>query len=106
MTDLPRATSSMGCVVLICPWCREDMDDATVRLDALVEGWEGESPEWPARRSDGQALTPLVTDCPSCARPSMVALSGSSTGMAGDVRFVKLVPVRTRTDARLEGGDA
>ncbi|MFC5372869.1 hypothetical protein ACFPIF_09915 [Brevundimonas faecalis] len=82
------------------------MTDATVRLGNLVEGWESESPEWPPRQEDGQAASPLVTDCPTCRRPSMIALAGASTGMKGDARHVRLVPVRTSTDARLLGRQA
>lgn len=94
---LPPATSTRGYVQSRCPWCGEDMDEATVRIVDLADAWADEQVDWPERSPCGAALSPLVTDCPSCARPSMVALS---EGGARDFHL-RLVPVRTPTDARL-----
>lgn len=104
MSRLPRAVSSFGGVGLVCPWCREPIEDAVVRLGDLVEGWEAESPGWPARGGGGVATTPLVADCPVCASPSMVAIVGNSDAL-NEVRFIKLVAVRTAADARLIGDE-
>lgn len=106
MNRLPRITSSRGDVVLVCPWCREDMGEATVRLADLVEGWEDVNPGRPGRSEAGLAGSPLVTDCPTCAHPSMVALDDVHVPSTGVRRFVRLVPVRTKADVRLIGGDA
>lgn len=111
MTRLPRVTGSIELhgmrrpVHLVCPWCREEMADAQVRLGDLVEGWEAASPDWPERGPLGEAISALVVDCPSCSRPSMVALAGAAISDR-DTRYVKLVPVRTATDTRLVGGAA
>ena len=102
MSKFPRVRTSFGFIVPVCPWCQAEMDGATVRLCDLVEAWEGEAPHWPHRKKDGQAGSPLVTDCPSCRHPSMIALA--STGIEPTNRYVRLVPVRTATDARLLGG--
>ena len=108
MSKLPRVTASTetsGPVVLVCPWCRQEMADAQLRLGDLVEGWERESPDWPERGPLGEAKSALVVDCPACAHPSMVALAGAAISNR-DNRYVKLVPVRTPADVRLVGGEA
>ena len=108
MGALPRITSSAEKgrpIVLVCPWCRQDVVDAQVRLGDLVEGWEAASPDWPERGPLGEATSALVVDCPSCAHPSMVALAGAAISDR-DTRYVKLVPVRTAADTLLVGGPA
>lgn len=108
MSRLPRVTASSevsGPIVLVCPWCREEMADAHVRLGDLVEGWEAANPDWPDRGPSGEATSPLVVDCPSCARPSMIALAGAAISRR-DNRYLRLVPVRTPADVRLVGGEA
>lgn len=108
MNRLPRVTSSAEAgrpIILVCPWCRQDVGAAQVRLADLVEGWEASAPDWPERGPHGDAASTLIVDCPSCLHPSMVALSGAALSK-NDNRYVKLVPVRTATDARLVGGVA
>ncbi len=82
------------------------MDHATVRLGDLQVAWEDGDPTWPGRSSDGEAEGAAVVDCPRCLRPSMLALAGSLTGIKGESRWLKLVPVRTASDLILIRGSA
>lgn len=103
MSGLPYRTTTFGSTNAICPWCRADMGEATIRLTDLVEAWESDAPDWPPHEANGAAGSPLVADCPTCGRPSMVALAGVLAGFREGDRFLKLVPVRTATDARYLG---
>lgn len=95
---LPKATSTHGRCWPTCPWCKTNMEDATVRLVDLVDAWDEGQCDWPERLPGGLAGSPLTVDCPTCGRPSMVALSGTSTSPTAGCT-VRIVPVRTRSDA-------
>lgn len=78
------------------------MEEARVRLGSLNAAWQDFETEWPKRSDAGVAECDLIADCPSCHRPSMVALGERDVwdnGRPRPRRYVCLVPVRTETDA-------
>jgi hypothetical protein len=84
-----------------CPWCGAGVDDAPLTLEALLTAWQHDELEY-AHRCEGDTADDcaLTSACPTCARPFMVALQGN--GLRG--RVVRLLAVRTATDAKLLGG--
>ena len=71
---LPKATSTSDGSETRCPWCRGSMEEATVRVGDLNAAWQDCETEWPDRTAEGAAASALVTTCPSCGKPSMIAL--------------------------------
>lgn len=97
---LPRDTIASGIEWPRCPWCKGDMDGATVSLGALADAWQDRATLRPWRGECGQPDPgAITTECPSCGRPSMVALQVH----AGE-RVMRLLAVRTKTDVELLGG--
>ena len=77
-----------------CPWCGASPGEATVSLEAILDAWEAHELDFASRQDDGTASTNALTaDCPTCAKPFMVALQDNRQG-----RFMRLLPVRTRAD--------
>ncbi|MFN3584856.1 hypothetical protein [Phenylobacterium sp.] len=89
--------------VPVCPWCRRDPGEATVTLNQICEAQEaGNVLGFVERAPDGTAPRgSLEVDCPWCVRPFVIVLQ-SRAGW----RYVRLLPVRTPTDAKMlrEGG--
>lgn len=101
LPTLPRASSTNDGSEPVCPWCKEQMFDATVRVGDLNAAWQDHETDHPARSDDGQAGCDLVAACPSCQRPSMVALGRYDVvefGERFERRYIRLVPVRTAAD--------
>lgn len=85
-----------------CPWCLADMIEATVTVGALSDAWSHGATARPERGvlGDPDPLG-LVADCPSCQRPSLIALQ--RTGGPYPERHIRLLAVRTPADLKLLG---
>lgn len=89
-----------------CPWCKQDISDARLRLEDLIYANQDDVLAHAFRNADGTAIAgALVLECPHCERPSMLRLwavehDGDRTAWA------KLVPVRTAKDVQLLQGAA
>ena len=95
MASLPRDRVTLDGWMPSCPWCDGNMGAAQVSLEALFDAHHHRELTY-AHRTDGGRASPcvLTVDCPTCARPSMVALQ--EDGM-------RLLAIRTDADVQLLG---
>jgi len=106
---LPKATSTNDGSETCCPWCRGSMEDATVKVGDLNAAWQDFETEWPERTREGAPGSALVTTCPSCGKPSMIAFGSRDIrepGLQRERRYVRVVPVRTEADVLYLSGAA
>lgn len=93
MKPLPRDTVGD---LANCPWCGGSTAEAAVRLADLADAYVAEGLERPWRGELGQPdPSGLVVSCPTCERPSLVALRDG---------MVRLLAVRTKADVEFLGG--
>lgn len=95
MASLPRDRVTLDGWMPSCPWCDGDMGTAQVSLEALFDAHHHRELIYAHRTDDGRAAPcALTVDCPTCRRPSMIALQ--EDGM-------RLLAIRTDADAQLVG---
>lgn len=104
--NLPRATSAFDGTFCRCPFCKSEMEGATVSVEALNAAWQDGETDYPGRSQTGLAESDLVASCPTCKRTSMLALGSAKLkdALGAERRYLRLVPVRTPADvAYLDG---
>lgn len=84
-----------------CPWCRCDCGAATVTLEQIRIAADHRELKRATRMSDATAEEcAVVAHCPDCMRPFMVTLTERYAPETGSWTVMRLMPVRTTTDAR------
>lgn len=79
-----------------CPHCNAYMDDATVRIEDVLDHWPFN--RFVARDAEGYCIEieqGLTLACPACERPSVLRIQG---------RSVWLIPARTEKDLQFVSG--
>lgn len=101
--QLPRDRFGLEGDAPKCPWCAADMSEATVTLAQLAEAHHYEDLAWAPLTAFRQAEHgALVVACPTCQRPSAIALQEG--GAEGLNHWTRALAVRTAKDLEfLEG---
>ncbi|HEV2530930.1 hypothetical protein [Phenylobacterium sp.] len=83
-----------------CPWCTADMIEATVTVGQISDAWSHWGAMRPERGPNGEPdPIGIVADCPTCCRPSMIALQEHDGPYP--TRHIRLLAVRTPADLKL-----
>jgi len=94
--QLPDRTYSIDACAPRCPWCRDEITDLAIPIDALLSAHEGShltgKGNWLLKRRE---FTGAETECPRCGRGLLVKFVADS-----EERMVVIAPVRSPADCR------
>lgn len=99
--DLPDRKWSGDAISPRCPWCRDEISDLVIPLDALMQAHEHAElighGNWLYR---GREFTGAACQCPRCEKPLLVKFVHDREALHSQARAMIIAPVRSETDVR------